>query len=170
MANAAASEKSASTDVDIYETLRELALPVAERNEVVSFDDLVDDSTIAEIPNPYRVVKNKDELIDQPLYIREAVFKSEDYSDYSRPYVILYAVAKDLGMVIITDGGTGIYNTMVGLVEKRIAEGSSMPAQGFFFPNGLRKSEYAIDENGKGIDRADKTTKPAGKGVTHYFA
>jgi hypothetical protein len=158
-----------SADIDVVSAREKFAaLSRENRDEFVPFSELVSSSTHeAEIVNPYRVVKDKGELVGIPFFVRTVDFRAADGSEYDSDYCILYAVTERNEMVILTDGGTGIYAYMKRAVEKRIEQGDAEAYDGFLFPNGLTRSDYRVDKNGAIVPDG---TKDSTKATTFYFA
>jgi hypothetical protein len=143
----------------------------------ISWDEAVRELGLAEaemvlVGSAYTVEKDKDKLLSEPFYIREVRFATDPTTD--NEYAVLYCVARNeaIGQVILTDGSTGIYKTINAAVQSRIAENHPSPYNGYIIPNGLRKSDYPTDSDGKPLTKQQIAdgVKPGGKGTTYYFA
>lgn len=152
-------------------------LPREILDAAISWDEAVSELGLAEaemvlIGSAYVVEKDKDKLLDKPFYIREVRFATDDTT--GNEYAVLYCVAKDpeIGQVILTDGSTGIYRTINAAVTSRMEAKHTAPYNGFIIPNGLRKSDYPTDADGKPLTKQQIAdgVKPGGKGTTYYFA
>ena len=138
-------------------TNEELNTPVT-FEEAIAFSGL-SEADVTVIVNPYEVVnQNKDSLLGVPFYIRLVRFPVD--KETNREYSVTYLVTKDGRMVVMTDGSTGIYKQLLSIVNKREADGHPTPEQNMLIANGLRKSDYIVQE---GEAKGSKAT-------TYYLA
>lgn len=145
-------------------------------NSVVTFDEAIAEAGLSEeqmvvVTNPYKVLnKDKDVLVDTPFFVKLARFTQDE--ETGNPFVILYAIARDNSMYVITDGSTGIFRQVGSIIAQRLADGHPTPFQSMMVVNGLRKSEYGLGADNKPLSKADiqAGVKASSKGVTYYLA
>lgn len=140
------------------------AVATAEEFEALAGALGIDDTDVI---SPWRVIKDKDELINRPFYIRD--WKFSDSKKFIGSFVVIYGVTYDTGeMFIITDGSTGIHNKIVDVMEKRALNPKTEGVTGFLkIANGLRRSDYWIDAFGKITD--DESARVS-TGSTYYLS
>lgn len=164
---------SANTEIETANSF----LPREVLDAPISWEAALNELGLAEaemvlVGSAYTVEKDKDKLLSEPFYIREVRFATDPVTD--NEYAVLYCVAKadHIGQIIITDGSTGIHRTISAAVASRIAEGHPTPYNGYIIPNGLRKSDYPTDADGKPLTKKELAdgVKPKGMGTTYYFA
>lgn len=179
---AASNNKTVDTKpTDLSALLSSLPFASQEDLEVsyASYDEAVSAAVTVEglteeqmlfVRSNFRVIDNKDELLQVPHMIRAVRFAKDE--DSERPYVVVYAVAKlPAGdeMVIYTDGSTGVFAQLVRAIQKRTEDGHPTPTQWFNVVNGLSKSEYKLTE----VDGKPRPAKPgekvSGSATTYYL-
>lgn len=122
----------------------------------------LEDMTV--VVNVFRPIADKSELINRAFLVRSVRFSQGNFG----PFTILFAQMVDTGeLVLITDGSTGIHAQMLQFVNDRIAQGHPTPAEAFYFPIGLRVSEYGIDATGKPVAKGEPFVSRA---QTFYLA
>lgn len=140
----------------------------------ITFEALFDDASLLGLSEEdvtlgtgtYRVLSGaeKAELINRPFGLRAWKFSRGDMGGY----VICYAIIAGTDeAVIFTDGSTGIYATLNRLSSKRLKAEHVAPFEYLKAPNGLRVSEYGLNELGRPAEDGEKVV---GKGRTYYFA
>jgi len=141
-------------------------------NNVVSFDEAVQETGLNEaeltyVSSPYVVLtdRQKDRLIGVPFLIRSTRFSTDPKT--FRDYAVLYVVTKDNEMYILTDGSTGIFSQVQKIVADRLAAGHARPLEGILVANGLRVSEYDVNEDGKPAQPGERVVST---GATYYLA
>lgn len=148
-------------------------------NATVTFDEALaeaqkaglSESDMVVVSNPYIVLnKDKDVLLDKPFFVKLVRFTTD--AETGNPFAILYAIAQDNSMYVITDGSKGIFTQAQAIVKQRIKDGNPTPFQNWLVANGLRKSEYPLGVDNLPLTKADiqAGVKPSGKGVTYYLA
>jgi len=127
----------------------------------------LDQASITVIANPYEALnKDKDALLDRPFMIRAVKFLTDEQT--GQEYLNMWVVRDDDRLFRVTDGSTGIYAQMDSLVAKRINENHPTPYNFFLVPNGLRKSEFGIDEDHNTVKLGDPSM--VSKAATYYLA
>lgn len=109
--------------------------------------------------------KNKDELLGRPFFIRNVRFSADKVT--GNPFVILHAIDQQNNRWLVTDGSSGIYTQMNALVTARIQNNHPTPYNFFLVANGLRKSEFGIDDKGNAVPLGDETA--VSRGATYYL-
>lgn len=126
----------------------------------------LDEADVTFEGSTYRVLSGaeKSELVNRPFGLRAWRFARGDMG----AYVICYAVIEGTDEpVIFTDGSSGIYATLNRLTSRRIKQQHVAPFEYLKAPNGLRVSEYGLNELGRPAEDGEKVV---GKGRTFYFA
>lgn len=150
-------------DKDTIETAYTFADAVAEaeKQSGVTRDNMV------EVLNPYEALnKDKSPLLDKPFFVRHVKFQ-EDATTHQQ-YLNMWVVTEDNKLYRVTDGSTGIYEQMKKLVEKRLNEGHKTPYNFYFFPGGLRKSDFGLDADNNAVPLNDPSV--VSKATTYYLA
>lgn len=172
---AKATPENMSDDMDITvtvpESLRKYYLQDrVELDEALSYDEameralaVTDELTL--LGSGARVAP-KEELINRPFFIRS--FRFQESSDYLGTFAIVNLVTKDTDEnLIITDGSSGIMAQLEREAERRLKGSHPTPFEFVLVPNGLRVSEYSIDQNGRPLPKGEKGV---GRGRTFYLA
>ena len=177
MANTAV-DTTATDAADLLEALANYTPDVSQEwvNAVVTFDEAIAQAGLSEeqmvvVTNPYKVLnKDKDVLLEAPFFVKLARFTQDEVT--GNPFVILYAIARDNSMYVITDGSQGIFRQVAAIVSQRIADGHPTPFQSMMIVNGLRKSDYPLGADNKPLSKADiqAGVKPSSIGTTYYLA
>lgn len=110
--------------------------------------------------------QDKDPLVGRPFTIQHVAFM-EDPKTHN-PYVNLWVVRDDDALFRVTDGSTGIFQQVTKLVEDRLAAGHAYPYDYYIIDNGLTRSDFMIDKNGKAVPDDDPTG--VSKAATYYLA
>jgi hypothetical protein len=162
----------ANTAVETYDDLVNAVTGIdnEELNTVLTFDEAATASGLSEqdmvfIASPYTVLnQDKDILLDNPFFIRAIRFATDAETENS--YTVFHCVTRANESYVVTDGSTGIFRQLSRVVSQRIADGHPTPFQNVMVPNGLRKSEYGIDAEGKPVP---KGAKAVSKAATYYL-
>jgi hypothetical protein len=119
---------------------------------------------IREVVPGYSLEQDKENLIGKPFIIVDWTFRDSDKvftvdpttkQRVAKQYVSLNLIVKDTNeRLVINDGGTGIFEQMLGIAEKVGGQNKAV-----YVPKGLRKSEYEFEKDGQ-----------AGEAVTYYLA
>lgn len=167
-------DETKSTDIeafalDVASALTEWKVDRDDLEFAMSFDQAIagaglEESQLSFVASPYRVVKDKNELVNQPFYIRFFRIAIDEKTD--RPYVVVYAITRGDEMVIFTDGSTGVFRQLTKEAQRRIDEGHPVPNGAILVLNGLRVSEYGIDKDGKPVGSG---VKPDSMAETFYL-
>ena len=91
------------------------------------------------------VMVEKDSLLGVPFLALQWKFAEGDFGSF----VVVHAITAKNEKVVFTDGSTGIKDQFYGISEKRLSRGASNPYAGLAVEQGLRKSDYEVEVNGK---------------------
>lgn len=123
------------------------SIATAEQLEALAAAMGIDDTDVI---SPWVQVKDKEELINRPFYIRRwKTLQSKDF--IGNEFVVVFAVTYDGHMIVFSDGSAGIARQLKEVSTKRFKLGIYVDPDGGEFlrvPNGLRMSEYDVDRNG----------------------
>lgn len=146
------------------------AIPPASFDEAMSAAlETGPDATV--ILDPWEALnQDKSALVDRPIIVQHVKFMTD--AETHANYVNLFVIRDDGRLFRVTDGSTGIYTQLAGIVSDRLANKHAHPYGPFIFPNGLRVSEYGVDKNGKAVPLGDpaQVEGPGGKGATYYLS
>jgi hypothetical protein len=141
-------------------------------NSVVSFDEAIAQANLTEdqltyVASPYTVLKDreKETLVNVPFFIRGVRFAHDESQDAD--YAVVYVVSRNNEMFIFTDGSTGIYKQLLAEVARRANDGHPTPAANIMVANGLRVSEYFVNETTGEISQTGG--KGFRQGATYYL-
>lgn len=140
-------------------------------DQAVDFDMFFADSGLTEeqftfAGSAYRVLAGaqKDELVNRPVGLRAWRFKSGDIGEYVVVFAVLHGTNEH---VIFTDGSTGIYKQLSKVSTDRLNSNHPAPFEYLKVANGLRVSEYGLNEDNRPAADGEKVV---GKGRTFYLA
>lgn len=111
--------------------------------------------------------QDKDALVDRAFVIQHVKFMEDNSGPTTTNYANAWCVRDDGALFRVTDGSTGLYAQLVALVTDRLDKGTPAPYGPFIVDNGLTKSEYGVDKNGKAVPLGDPTAER--KGATYYI-
>lgn len=137
----------------------------AELDTPTTFEALIADSGLSSedltfLGSPYRVLSGaeKKELVNRPFGLRAWRFATGDMGEY----VICYAIIQGTNEhVILTDGSTGILAQLNAVTTDRIKKGHPTPLENLIVVNGLRVSEYGVDDDGRPVAQGEKAASIA---------
>lgn len=149
---------------ELVELIENIDAPMtAEQLEAMAAALNIDDTAVI---TPWRIAE-KSELVNRPFYVKSWKFSNSD--QFIGDFVILYVVTYDSDeMLIITDGSTGLCEQVRNVQTKRREQfGPDAPVGFLKVPNGLRVSEYWLDENNRPTKVLEEKRST---GRTYYFA
>lgn len=141
----------------------------AELNSIETFDQWMKESGLSEADLTFMgsnwTPVDKKELVNRAVGFIKWKFSAGDFG----PFVIAYGITRDTNeRILITDGSTGIYKQLLEVTNMRIARGHATPIENLFVPNGLRVSDYYLDEEtGHALPKGETSERRA---RTYYLA
>lgn len=147
-------------------------------DEVLSFREVLAEANthglspdqVTVLFNPYTTLnQNKDPLLEVPFIIRAVKFHDDPKPNGEVvEYANAWCITEDDKLFRLTDGSTGIFQQLKKIVTKRIEDKHPTPFNYIGVPNGLRKSEYWINKDGKPVD--DDSPERDRQATTYYLA
>lgn len=140
-----------------------------ELETAVNFDEVfagtgLDESEFTFAGAGYKVLRGRDkeQLVNVPLALRAWRFSRSE----TGAYVICFCVTHENEQIIFTDGSTGIYRDLSRITSKRLESDFPYPFEFLKVPNGLRVSEYGLNEENRPAEDGEKVV---GQGRTFYL-
>lgn len=140
-----------------------------ELNSFMTFDEAFIHANLSEADltfqgSLYSAVE-KDALVNRPFKIRSWKFSNGDYGKYVIAFIVIHGTNEN---VLFTDGSAGIYRQLEHVTQDRLKNDNPYPLEYLLVPNGLRASEYGLDEFNQPVKLGDPAAVSRAK--TFYLA
>lgn len=103
----------------------------------------------ADFGTGFNVLKNKDNLVGVPFVVLEWRFNHS--KEFDQEYVAAVVMDEKNNKHILVDGSTGVCAQLRTVTDAKIADGLPYPQAGLIVRNGLTRSDYTKEVDGKEI-------------------